>query len=514
MKLLITILLLCVMTSARPRILFSGSSGNTANIVLIQIARVVNSNQDYQLSFGTFDEFKTKVDSLGTHVRFIDYGKNPSHIPVELAKAIAVETTFYKSMANITSILLRTYEPTFKALEPIFKDPSTRPHVLVSDYFDLAGPDLADHYSVPVVIVKSNAQLDFGGFFEMPRDLPDRTLGHGLQDMKNFKKRLWQTIAPAWYMTGYMIPIWMRYDQLSNLRRRFGINVGEAKPFGSLDDRIVICCTSFGFEYARPISTYTHLVGLLHEPYDPSTHIKQQDMGLMNWLDQSEQIVVYVSFGTLVRPLDWHLENLVRGVLMNSSARVLIATTSQHDASLLQDIDASRVRIEPWVNQQMVLHHARTRVFISHGGGQSIAEGLSCGMPMLILPFMSDQLPNAIRLFEMGAGLYLNKADFTAQEVYEKMMRLLNEDGFRERSKHLYSVSLTYGHERRAAEIVVNTLEVGEEHLKPFDHDFTFLQKYNLDVHLLIGCAMSVLTFSARLVITKIGKKLFGLIKK
>ncbi len=45
---------------------------------------------------------------------------------------------------------------------------------------------------------------------------------------------------------------------------------------------------------------------------------------------------------------------------------------------------------------------------MTHGGMNSIAEALVHGVPMVVIPFMADQLTNARRIEELGLGRRLS----------------------------------------------------------------------------------------------------------
>ena len=48
-------------------------------------------------------------------------------------------------------------------------------------------------------------------------------------------------------------------------------------------------------------------------------------------------------------------------------------------------------------------------IFITHGGINSTQEGLSAGIPLIVIPQIYDQFDNAKRVEELGAGIALDK---------------------------------------------------------------------------------------------------------
>ena len=55
-------------------------------------------------------------------------------------------------------------------------------------------------------------------------------------------------------------------------------------------------------------------------------------------------------------------------------------------------------------------------IFITHGGLNSVQEGLLAGIPLILIPQQCDQFDNAKRIEELEAGISLdkNKIEITA----------------------------------------------------------------------------------------------------
>jgi MGT family glycosyltransferase len=67
----------------------------------------------------------------------------------------------------------------------------------------------------------------------------------------------------------------------------------------------------------------------------------------------------------------------------------------------------SRVETVPWVDDQPGVLR-RARLFVSHGGLNSVSEALVAGTPLLLLPQTAEQTVNARRVEELGAGLVVH----------------------------------------------------------------------------------------------------------
>jgi MGT family glycosyltransferase len=132
---------------------------------------------------------------------------------------------------------------------------------------------------------------------------------------------------------------------------------------------------------------------------------------------------VFASFGSVV----WHyfperVESRLRslaGGLSRLGVELLVSTGGEsltpatHEALL-----AAGARVERWVDQRAVL--AETDLFVTHQGLNSTHEAIWHRVPMLSLPFFSDQPALAARCEALGLALPLGGAD--AETVPEALL--------------------------------------------------------------------------------------------
>jgi MGT family glycosyltransferase len=86
------------------------------------------------------------------------------------------------------------------------------------------------------------------------------------------------------------------------------------------------------------------------------------------------------------------------------------------------------VRIFPHVPQLEVL--GRASAFVTHGGMNSVSESLMSGVPMVVIPQMSEQAIVGRRAEELGAALFLAKTDVTPARLRASVARLLEVSDF------------------------------------------------------------------------------------
>ena len=93
--------------------------------------------------------------------------------------------------------------------------------------------------------------------------------------------------------------------------------------------------------------------------------------------------------------------------------------------------------------------------FVTHGGMNSVNESLFHGVPVVVVPQMSEQDIVGRRVEELGAGLYLAKEEATAQRLRESVERLLADDGFRQQAAVVRQSFQSAGGVARAADAIL-----------------------------------------------------------
>lgn len=68
------------------------------------------------------------------------------------------------------------------------------------------------------------------------------------------------------------------------------------------------------------------------------------------------------------------------------------------------------------------------KLFITHGGYNSLLETAKAGIPMILLPLFSDQYANAHRAVRHGLGLMLDKLELNSHKIIETIEKVLGDD--------------------------------------------------------------------------------------
>lgn len=100
----------------------------------------------------------------------------------------------------------------------------------------------------------------------------------------------------------------------------------------------------------------------------------------------------------------------------------------------------SNVMIRDWMPQSDVLAHPNVILFISHGGMLGTMESLYHGVPMLLIPFFSDQFQNAYRISKSGYGEFLNNREVTEESLPKAIFNILSNEAYLNKAKHTSAV--------------------------------------------------------------------------
>ena len=118
----------------------------------------------------------------------------------------------------------------------------------------------------------------------------------------------------------------------------------------------------------------------------------------------------------------------------------------------------SNISVFTHVDQIAVLQQAD--VFVSHCGMNSVSESLYFGVPLIMLPQTAEQAGVAERVYQLGAGLKLDKSD--APSILDAINKILAEDTYRKNAKIISDGFKRCSGAKGAADKILQVLENGE----------------------------------------------------
>ncbi|ASZ13064.1 hypothetical protein KTO58_09045 [Chitinophaga pendula] len=145
------------------------------------------------------------------------------------------------------------------------------------------------------------------------------------------------------------------------------------------------------------------------------------------WLDGRP--LIYCTMGTIhSKPAVF---KKIIAASRNAPWQIVLAVTRQIDTALFEEVPEN-VLIRNFVPQSTLLRKAS--LVICAANGNTTNESLLLGLPLLMLPQVSDHFDAAQRAVEAGVALRIDPPALTVAKARRAIERLLNEPGFREQA--------------------------------------------------------------------------------
>lgn len=75
-----------------------------------------------------------------------------------------------------------------------------------------------------------------------------------------------------------------------------------------------------------------------------------------------------------------------------------------------------------WLPQIPLLLHAKTKLFITHGGLKSIMEGICAKLPLLVFPMFSEQFRQSVLVRQHGIGNAIDRFNMTSPQYMQSLV--------------------------------------------------------------------------------------------
>ncbi|MFJ5716006.1 macrolide family glycosyltransferase [Neobacillus sp. NPDC093127] len=135
---------------------------------------------------------------------------------------------------------------------------------------------------------------------------------------------------------------------------------------------------------------------------------------------------IYISLGTVFNQAI-NFYKLCFEALGNTEHTVVMSIGEKTQFSELGEIPKNFI-IKNYVPQTEVLKY--TKLFITHGGMNSVHEGLYYGVPLIVIPQSADQPVIAEQVANIGAGIQLQMESLTANQLCDAADHVLNQPSF------------------------------------------------------------------------------------
>ncbi|XP_020370222.2 LOW QUALITY PROTEIN: UDP-glucuronosyltransferase 2A2-like [Rhincodon typus] len=250
--------------------------------------------------------------------------------------------------------------------------------------------------------------------------------------------------------------------------------------------------TYWDFDFPRPLLPNFVFVGGLH--CRPAKPLSQE---LEEFVQSSgEHGIVIFSLGSLVKNLAAEKAKVIAEALGEIPQKVLWSYAGEQPKTL-----ASNTKLYKWLPQNDLLGHPKTRVFITHGGTNSIYEAIYHGVPMIGIPLFADQPDSMAHMKTKGAAVVLNFDTLNKQDLVNAINTVINDTSYKENVLKLSRIQ----HDQPMSPVdrAVFWIEFvmrhgGAQHLRPAAHSLSCYQYHCLDVIAFLFICLAIIVFVSK----------------
>jgi MGT family glycosyltransferase len=245
----------------------------------------------------------------------------------------------------------------------------------------------------------------------------------GRQPADNILEKLSQT---AWQWV--YDRIWMRDGAkfLNEARAELGLSA-LVSPFEQYDRATrVLILGSREFDFPNPLPSNARYVGT---PIDDAAVAK--DSWAPPWAEDAEAPLVLVSLSTL---------NQGQGSLLHRILEALEGMPLRAIVTIGPSLDRHQFRppsnaiLATFVPHSAILPHVDAMV--TQCGLGSMTKALLCGVPLVCVPVIGEQIDNAVRAEAKGAAVRL-KSSASSEEIRSALTRVLADPSYRDAARAL-----------------------------------------------------------------------------
>jgi MGT family glycosyltransferase len=171
--------------------------------------------------------------------------------------------------------------------------------------------------------------------------------------------------------------------------------------------------------------------------------------------------LVYISLGTVIKGKASFFRCCVEA-FRHEEVDVILSVGNQFDTKKLKHLPPN-IHVYKSVPQTEVLKI--TDVFVTHGGMNSICEAFASAVPMVVIPFVSDQPVNAHRIEALGAGKQLEPKSVNKETLRNAVLSVLSDPSIQGNLTQIQQWVLDAPGNRGGAEAVIRYyLEQSQSH--------------------------------------------------
>merc|ERR1719418_358927 len=244
-----------------------------------------------------------------------------------------------------------------------------------------------------------------------------------------FLQRLGNLVVEK-FIDGWMI--FVDNLQIEHVREHFGKNVPDFYDIARERSALAFANSHFVTHGTWP--SYPNMVEIGGIHCKPG---KELPKDLKTYMDAHEEGVVYVSFGSALKPSQMTTEQ--KNVFIDAFIELKdIPIIWKWDD--VPDGIPENVLLQKWLPQNDLLAHPNLKLFVTHGGLLSTQESLYHEVPLVGVPISNDQKPNLMRAQANGYAKMLNLQTMTKDDLLQAIKSALNNQEMIDSMKRMHEL--------------------------------------------------------------------------
>jgi hypothetical protein len=416
----------------------SFTTGSRSHIqYVLEITNILNQ-RGHNIHYLTMDHFK----SIGNdyNVTYHSVGDVVMDASDFKLKPFTKKDGFFSGITGVEQYIAQVYTQSFPQYEKFYK--IHKPDLMICDYVTSSCVDSASKYNIPLIF--NYQALGYTGKPPSYHNVNSGLEATTIENLSFFERFKYGIYGPLKNLYDFY-PI---SKALKKVRSSFGVpKLGKMTELTHMG--LGISNSYFGLE--NPKSLGSHII-----PIGPifTDNIPRLTEEFQSFLE-SHSKVLYIAFGSLIKfesklsaNILQHIHQLFDQELLDGVIWAGMKNTKLEDfpekyyvngvgystKEIMKGID-KRFILTPWAPQQAILNHQSTKLFLTHGGVESIYEAVHSATPMLVIPHVGDQPRNAMLITERGIGDYLEWPVDNDKTIHSKFVNLLDSNNVELRSK-------------------------------------------------------------------------------
>nr|XP_054751398.1 UDP-glucuronosyltransferase 2B15-like [Lytechinus pictus] len=378
--------------------------------------------------------------------------------------------------------------------------------IVVFDVIWMCGALIAQKLTIPSVAVVAGLAMQtaypYAGIPINPAYMP--IVSTGFSNHMNFFERLVNLFMVWMVHYGQGTPYYTG-KHFSPIKDEFNI-----RPDLSMDELLSevdmwFVANDFALEFSAPLTPNVIPVGGFTA--GPAGNLSKE---LVDYIDSAgDHGIIIFTLGTYCAAVDQSILKIFADAFAEVDQKIIWQIEDTMKRSLNFDLP-DNVKMFPWIPQNNLLGHSKTRLMMYHGGNNGLHEALYHGVPLIMVPIIGDQHDTAARVVERGTGLRITRQELSKLQVVDSLKEVLSNNKYKEKALQLSSI---YRHRpqtatERAAFWIEHVIQFGGQYMKSPVPNISLFKLYLIDIILFLALIGGMFFY----VIYRVARVLFALL--